>query len=357
MTKLAAPAQAWWYDPTNGTFAAIPGSPFANAGTHTFTPSGSHGDGSADWVLVLEATVPPDTQAPSVPAGLSSTGVSSSEIDSSWAPSADGSAVAGYQVFRNGVLQRTTPATSFADTGLSPLTSYSYTVAAADYFDNLSAESAPLVVTTAGPGPTFVQQSFATPQSPQTPVGATYAGAETAGDTNIVAIGWNDTTSTITSVTDGAGNTYQTAIATFRGNGLSQAVYYAANIHAAAAGTNTVTVTFNQPAAFVDLRVTEYSGLRPTSPFDAGASNSGGSGGTASSGALTTAAPSELLFAAGMTGAVFSAPGAGFTSRVITVPDGDLVEDAVATSTGSHNATASLSGGTWLLQLAAFRGP
>jgi hypothetical protein len=32
------------------------------------------------------------------------------------------------------------------------------------------------------------------------------------------------------------------------------------------------------------------------------------------------------------------------------------VEDAVAASAGSHDATASLSGGTWLLQLAAFRG-
>ena len=55
-----------------------------------------------------------------------------------------------------------------------------------------------------------------------------------------------------------------------------------------------------------------------------------------------------------MTGAVFNAAGSGFTSRVITAPDGDIVEDAVAASAGSYSATASLSGGTWVLQLAAF---
>jgi hypothetical protein len=110
-----------------------------------------------------------------------------------------------------------------------------------------------------------------------------------------------------------------------RGNGLSQAIYYAADIEAASPGPNQLTVTFDQPAVFVDLRATEYSGLRQSGPFQAGASNSG--------------------------------TGSGFTSRVITSPDGDIVEDAVAVSAGSHTATAPLSSGTWLLQLAAFRGP
>ncbi|HJW69519.1 MAG TPA: hypothetical protein VJ829_09185 [Candidatus Binatia bacterium] len=193
----------------------------------------------------------------------------------------------------------------------------------------------------------------ATPQSPQSTVAAVYADAQQAGDTNIVAVGWNDTTSGITSVTDTAGNVYHPAVATFRGNGLSQAIYYAANVAASPVGGNRVTVTFGQAAAFVDLRVTEYSALSATAPFDTGASASG-SGDTASSGALATAGPSELLFAAGTTGTTFTAPGPGYTSRVVTAPDGDLVADAVAQSAGSYGATASLGSGTWLLQLAAF---
>ena len=168
-------------------------------------------------------------------------------------------------------------------------------------------------------------------------------------------LGSNDTTSSITSVTDGAGNVYQQALATFRGNGLSQAIWYAANVAAAPAG-NQVAVTFDQAAVFVDLRITEYAGLRAAGAFDVGASASG-NGSTASTPSITTTSSSDLLFAAGMTGAVFTAAGTGFTSRVITAPDGDIVEDGIASSPGSHSATAPLSGGTWLLQVAAFKAP
>ena len=115
----------------------------------------------------------------------------------------------------------------------------------------------------------------AAPQTNQSSVPVTYTGAQTAGDTNILAIGWNNTTSTITSVTDSAGNTYQLAVPTARGTGISQAIYYAPNIKAAPAGTNTVTVTFNTATPYVDIRATEYSGLDTTNPFDVGTSASG----------------------------------------------------------------------------------
>ena len=60
-----------------------------------------------------------------------------------------------------------------------------------------------------------------------------------------------------------------------------------------------------------------------------------------------------MLFAAGMTGTSFTAPGTGWTTRISTAPDGDVVEDAAA-GPGIYTATASLGSGTWLLQLAAF---
>jgi chitodextrinase len=357
MANLTGPAYASWYDPTNATFSAIPGSPLANSGARDFTPPGTNSDGDGDWVLVLEATgISPDTQPPSVPAGLSATNVLSSQLTISWTASTDNVAVAGYRVYRDGTLVRTTPATTYTDAGLTANTSYSYTVAAFDYANNVSAHSAPFDVTTASRGPEFVQQSYAVPQAPQSVVGASYTNAQTAGDTNILAIGWNDTTRSIASVTDSAGNTYQQAITTYRGNDLSQAIYYAANIAAAPAGGNHVTVTFNQPAAYVDLRITEYSGLRQTNPFDAGVAATG-NGTTASTGSLTTTSQSELLFAAGMTSAVFTAAGSGYTSRVITAPDGDIVEDAITATAGSYTATAPLSGGAWLLQVAAFAAP
>lgn len=131
-------------------------------------------------------------------------------------------------------------------------------------------------------------------------------------------------------------------MAAHRGNGLSRAIYYASNIAAVPGGGNQVTVTFNQPAVYVDLRVREYAGLRTTNPFDAGVS-ANGTGSNAITGPVVGPAASELLFAAGMTGAVFSGPESGFTSRVITSPDGDIVEDTVAASAGSYNATANVS--------------
>src|SRR5690348_10364646 len=54
---------------------------------------------------------------------------------------------------------------------------------------------------------TFVQQNYACPQSLLSSVGATYNGAQTLGNTNVVVIGWNDKNSNITALTDTAGNT------------------------------------------------------------------------------------------------------------------------------------------------------
>ena len=183
----------------------------------------------------------------------------------------------------------------------------------------------------------------------------TYTSAQIAGDTNIIAIGWNNATSNITSVTDSAGNVYERAVPTARGSGLSQAIYYAKNIKAAAAGANTVTVTFNTATQFVDLRITEYSGLDPVAPFVVGTSASG-TGAAAITGAVTTTIPNALIFGAGMTTGGFSRAGKYFTSRIITTPDGDIVQDRFVTVAGQYPATASLAwSAAWVLQVAAFK--
>ena len=116
-----------------------------------------------------------------------------------------------------------------------------------------------------------------------------------------------------------------------RSSGISQAIYYAKNIKASAAGANTVTVTFNASTAFVDLRITEYSGLDKVNPLDVSQSASG-TAATANSGAVTTTAANELLFAAGTTTGSFSGAGTGFTNRIITSPDADNVEDRLVTA-------------------------
>ena len=115
-------------------------------------------------------------------------------------------------------------------------------------------------------------------------VAITYPAAQTAGNLNVVAVMWGDTTSAVSSVTDSKGNAYALAVGPTKASGLTSAIYYAKNI---AAGSNTVTVTFNQAAGFPNVNVLEYSGLDTTSPLDV-TSTASGSGTTANSGSATT---------------------------------------------------------------------
>ena len=200
--------------------------------------------------------------------------------------------------------------------------------------------------------PTFVQVGSATPQTPMSTVSTIYSQAQNAGDLNAIVIGWNDATGNVTSVTDSAGNTYALAAAAVRGSGISQAVYYAKNIVAAPAG-NAVTVKFDKSVAYVDVRVLEYGGLDRTNPLDVSAS-AAGSAANASSGAATTTTARELVLGAGTTTGAFTNAGTGFTKRIITLPDSDIAEDRVVTTTGSYSATAP-GFGSWVMQMVTFR--
>ncbi|MEV0386418.1 DUF4832 domain-containing protein [Nonomuraea sp. NPDC050643] len=89
-----------------------------------------------------------DQVAPSVPAGLTSPSATSTSATLAWNASTDNVAVTSYQVLRNGSPVGTTGTTTYTDTGLSPATSYTYTVRARDAAGNSSAASSPLTVTT-----------------------------------------------------------------------------------------------------------------------------------------------------------------------------------------------------------------
>jgi hypothetical protein len=199
--------------------------------------------------------------------------------------------------------------------------------------------------------PAFVQVASSTPPTPQSTVATAFGKAQIAGNLNVVVIGWNNATSNITSVTDSRGNQYQLAAPTTRSGVISQAIYYAKNI---AAGANTVTVGLNAAAPYVDIRIAEYSGLDPINPLDVSASG-GGAGAQPSSGSATTTKARALLIGAGTTTGTFTGAGSGYTTRIITSPDADILEDRVVTSTGSYSATAAMNSSTWVMQLVAFR--
>lgn len=94
-----------------------------------------------------------DTQAPTVPTSVAAVVNSGSSISLSWSASSDNVFVSGYKVYRDGVEAGDVSGTSFTDAGLSPLTQYSYTVAAYDPAGNLSAESSAVAATTTDTAP------------------------------------------------------------------------------------------------------------------------------------------------------------------------------------------------------------
>ena len=205
------------------------------------------------------------------------------------------------------------------------------------------------------PGAQFVQVNSATPQTNQSTVSVPYVQDQGAGDLNVVAVGFNDASSTITSVTDSAGNVYQLAAPLTRGSGLSQAIYYAKNIKSATGGSNVVKVQFSGAVPYVDVRVLEYSGLDAVNPLDTSAS-AVGTAATASSGNLTTTAAKEMIFGAGTTAGGFVGGANGFTSRIITSPDGDIAADKFVSTVGTYPAAANLTGSAaWVMQGVAFR--
>src|SRR5579859_3087947 len=136
----------------------------------------------------------------------------------------------------------------------------------------------PTVTLFAASSITYVQSNYSDPQSPQTTVGVKFNSAQTAGNLNVIVVGWNDTTSTVSSVTDSSGNAYTLAVGPTASAGCcTQSIYYAKNIKAAAAGANTVTVGFSAAAAYPDIRVVEYSGADTSNPVDVTATAAGNS--------------------------------------------------------------------------------
>ncbi|MER5866315.1 glycoside hydrolase family 6 protein [Kitasatospora sp. NPDC002040] len=146
---------------------------------------------SAQFQELLRNAYPPvgggtsDTTAPSVPSGLVASSVTASGLTLGWTASTDNVGVTGYQVFRNGVQVGTSATTSYADSGLTAATAYSYTVKARDAAGNVSAASAALSVTTsAGTSDTT---------APSVPAGLVASNVTASG----LTLGWTASTDNV----------------------------------------------------------------------------------------------------------------------------------------------------------------
>src|SRR5690348_2486150 len=192
-----------------------------------------------------------------------------------------------------------------------------------------------LGVSTAHDAIAYSQSSWLTPSTSQTSVAVNYSVAQIAGDLNVIAIGWEDSTHQIQSVTDTKGNVYAVAASSRTSGSHSLAIYYAKNIIAAAAGANTVTVTFNGSTTFPDIRILEYSGVDTTNPLDVSV-GAGGNSTALNSGSVTTTNANDLLDAANEIAHTTNGTDSNFTQRLQT-DNQNIIEDRIVTATGSYS--------------------
>jgi chitodextrinase len=113
-------------------------------------------NGDTDWKRYIRldgAGGTQDTTPPAAPSNLQATAVSDTTASLRWTASPD-SDVAGYQVLRGSVIVGTVSAgvTSFVDSGLTAVTTYTYTVKAIDTSGNVSSASNAVSVTTSSGG-------------------------------------------------------------------------------------------------------------------------------------------------------------------------------------------------------------
>ncbi|MDA0634796.1 chitinase, partial [Nonomuraea sp. MCN248] len=148
----AYPAWTAWTSYTAGTRVTHNGVDYECVQSHTSQPGWEPPAVPALWKQVSGGSG--DTQAPSVPGNLRSTGVTSSSVSLAWNAATDNVGVTGYQVYRGGALVTTVSGTSYTDTGRAADTSYTYTVRARDAAGNLSGHSASVTARTSqGGGP------------------------------------------------------------------------------------------------------------------------------------------------------------------------------------------------------------
>lgn len=204
------------------------------------------------------------------------------------------------------------------------------------------------------PSATYIQGNSADPAGPQTAVSVAYTAPQSQADLNVVAVGWQGDSITVSSVTDSKGNTYTLALTTLLSGLGGQAIYYAPNISSAGANQNQVTVTFSQPAANPDVRIAEYKGLDSQHPVDVVAGGTG-SNGDATTATVTTTNAYDLLFGAIYSeGSSYGAP--PYRVRVTSNPNGNLIEDVSVSITGNYYAESGLCPpGPWIMQMVAFR--
>jgi chitodextrinase/predicted phosphodiesterase len=168
----------------------------------------------------------PDTEAPTIPSGLTASNVTMNSVNLSWTASTDNVGVTGYDVYQGTAKIGTSAVTSFNVTGLAANTAYSFTVRAKDAAGNISGNSNALNVTT-----------LADTQAPSAPTGLTGTPSVTTVD-----LSWTASTDNVGvtgyDIYQGTANVGTSATTSFRVTGLTANTAYGFTVRAKDAAGN-----------------------------------------------------------------------------------------------------------------------
>ncbi len=174
--------------------------------TYTFSVKAKDAAGnvsaSSNSVSVTTLANTSDTTAPTAPT-LSASGTTANATNLSWSGATDNVGVTGYDVYQGSALLGSTSSTSYAVTGLSASTTYTFSVKAKDAAGNVSASSNSVNVTTLSNSVTYCTATSTNTNDER--IGKVVF--RTINNTSTGTAGYEDFTSISTNVTRGTANT------------------------------------------------------------------------------------------------------------------------------------------------------
>jgi hypothetical protein len=194
----------------------------------------------------------------------------------------------------------------------------------------------------------FIQQASADKGTSASSITAAFPRAQTAGNLNVVSIGWRSKTGTVSSISDSKGNTYQLAVGPTRGDPLTGYVYYAKSIAGASAGSNTVTVNFSGSVPSPQMGIHEY---RADANVALDVATSGTTGDVSGSNwTINTNYPKNLVFNSIITTNYINGVDTKWgrdmmMGRQFSIINGDISSDKITSVPGQVNAGGYGGGG------------
>ncbi|CAL2092319.1 conserved protein of unknown function precursor containing a T9SS type A C-terminal secretion signal [Tenacibaculum sp. 190524A02b] len=236
-----------------------------HGGTYTATITSTNGCNSANATQTVNFIINfgggnDDTQAPSAPSNLTATNITTSSLTLSWGASTDNVGVTSYEVFRGATSIGTSTTTSFNVSGLTPATSYAFTVKAKDAAGNTSIASNQVNATT---------EDNADTQAPTAPTNLVASNISTT----ILSLSWGASTDNVGvasyEVFRGATSIGTSTTTSFQVNGLTSGTSYTFTVKAKDAAGNESAAS-NE----VSVTTTEDSDTQaPTAPSNLTVSN------------------------------------------------------------------------------------